>query len=217
MERSKIAVLIPAYNEQETIGSVVSRLSKYFDVWVFDDCSTDKTGEIASKNGARVVVNKKNLGYSANLNAGFYRLFEGNGYQYVITCDGDGQHYFLDTLTIANKLLEGFDLVIGERPKFQRIGERIFSLAFMWMHSLRDPLSGHKGYSRKLYASKGNFESLETVGSEIIRYAHRKNYKICTVKIQVFDRLDASRFGDGVTANYKLLKALVNVIFAKFQ
>ena len=68
LERSKIAIIIPAYNESNTIGKVVKDLNKIGRVFVIDDASQDKTSLIAKKNGALVIRNKLNMGYDNSIN-----------------------------------------------------------------------------------------------------------------------------------------------------
>ena len=74
MERSEVAIIIPAYNEGHTIGKVVNKLKKFGNVLVIDDASTDQTFKIAKNNGAKVIKNKHNLGYDSSINVGFNEI-----------------------------------------------------------------------------------------------------------------------------------------------
>jgi len=74
LERSKVAIIIPAYNESNTIGMVVKKLSKLGKVIVVDDASNDKTSSIAKRNGAFVIRNKFNRGYDNSINIGFKKI-----------------------------------------------------------------------------------------------------------------------------------------------
>ncbi len=67
----KILVVIPAYNEALTIGSVVLLSKKYGDVLVVDDGSTDGTDDIASSSGAHVIKHPQNLGKGKALKTAF--------------------------------------------------------------------------------------------------------------------------------------------------
>jgi len=74
MRRSAVTVVIPAYNEEKTIGNVLSETNSIMDglefsyeVIVVDDGSTDKTGQIASTHKAIVLSNKKNYGKGYSL------------------------------------------------------------------------------------------------------------------------------------------------------
>ena len=62
----KIAIGLPAYNEEKNIASIISKLEKSSDlILVCDDGSFDLTGKIASKMGAIVITHEKNKGYGA--------------------------------------------------------------------------------------------------------------------------------------------------------
>ncbi|MDN5319832.1 MAG: hypothetical protein PWP49_252 [Thermococcaceae archaeon] len=108
----KTLIVIPAYNEELTIGSVVALAKKYGDVLVVDDGSKDRTSEIAQNAGAIVIRHDVNKGKGAALKTGFgYAL--ANGYDVVVTLDADGQH---NIPLLLKPILKGeADLVIGSR------------------------------------------------------------------------------------------------------
>ncbi len=85
-------VLIPAYNEGTRIAAVVRDVLAFCpNVVVVDDGSSDDTAAVAKAVGATVVVHEVNCGKGAALNTGFQHARE-QGYTFVITMDGDGQH-----------------------------------------------------------------------------------------------------------------------------
>ena len=85
-----IAAILPAYNEEVSIGSVVLRTKQYADrVIVIDDGSSDHTAEVAEMAGAEVIRHPKNRGKGAALKTGFSAL---NGERVLVTIDTDGQH-----------------------------------------------------------------------------------------------------------------------------
>ncbi len=111
----KICGLICAFNEQETVGRIVSAIKKYVNpVIVVDDGSTDRTAMIASQAGALVLQHARNLGKGAALKTGF-RYFLKENYDAVVTLDADGQHLPEEIPLLINKLKEGFDAVIAKR------------------------------------------------------------------------------------------------------
>lgn len=88
----KIAILIPAHNEQNAIASVVrSFQAKGLDVFVFDDGSTDQTSLNAREAGAVVLRHEQKSGKGATLRRGF-QYISSHDYDGVIIVDGDGQH-----------------------------------------------------------------------------------------------------------------------------
>ena len=76
-------IIIPAFNEELTIGSIVTLAKKYGDVLVVDDGSKDRTSEIARNVGALLIKHNKNMGKGAALNTGFKYALENN---YDIVC-----------------------------------------------------------------------------------------------------------------------------------
>ncbi len=88
----KICIIIPAYNEEKTIGLLVQSIHKKgFDCYVVDDCSDDSTGQIAKSNGANVLQHNQRQGKGASLRTGFQHAVKLN-YDGVIIMDADGQH-----------------------------------------------------------------------------------------------------------------------------
>lgn len=88
----KVCVLIPCYRERDRIGKVVKDcLRQAPTVLVVDDGSGDGTVEAARAAGAEVIVHEKNRGKGVALNTGFDWTLK-NGFDAVITLDGDGQH-----------------------------------------------------------------------------------------------------------------------------
>lgn len=112
----KTCVIIPTYNEAKTIGELIKQIrSQDLNVVVIDDGSQDNTHRIAEDNGATVLRNQINEGKGASLIKGFgYALTE--GFEAVITMDGDGQHevsdlpYFMRLAKYSNS-----GILIGNR------------------------------------------------------------------------------------------------------
>ena len=88
----RICILIPAYNAQETLGSVLKKIGPLkMDTIVVNDGSSDETKRVASESGAQLLEHPLNLGKGAALRTGFQYILQ-KGYQVVITLDADGQH-----------------------------------------------------------------------------------------------------------------------------
>lgn len=90
---SDVLVVIPVYNEQDTLPVVLAGLRRVWPggILVVDDGSTDATPEIARAAGVFILQHKRNLGYGAALRAGL-AWAAGRGYEWSITMDADGQH-----------------------------------------------------------------------------------------------------------------------------
>lgn len=163
MEMKKL-VIIPAYNESESIEKTVRDICKYapaFDYIVINDCSTDATEEICRKNGFHIISLPVNLGIGGAVQTGYLYGWK-NGYDMAVQVDGDGQH----DPAFLNKMAEtmekhNLDMVIGsrfiEKKGFQssgmrRVGIRYFSGLIKLLTGTRitDPTSGLRMVNRKV-------------------------------------------------------------------
>jgi glycosyltransferase involved in cell wall biosynthesis len=156
-QMNKIIALIPAYNEENHIASVVQGARGSLPVIVVDDGSFDRTPELAAAAGAEVLIQNPNQGKGAALRAGFRRALE-QGCDAAVMLDADGQH---DPAEIP-AFLEIFsrteaDLVIGARdfkrmPLVRRAGNTIGRVALSWAMGqiIRDNQSGYRLLSRRM-------------------------------------------------------------------
>jgi len=159
----KLIVIIPAYNEERTIGSVIKsipevngRISKT-EVIVVDDGSKDKTKEIAEKNGALVLSHRVNLGKGAALKTGCDAAIMKNA-DIIVILDSDGQHDPSEIPPLLEKLKEN-DIVFSRRikrenmPLFAKIGN--FGLKFftrlLFNVNVNDPQSGFRAFTKECY------------------------------------------------------------------
>ncbi len=87
---TRITAILPAYNEEISIGSVILRARQHADrVIVIDDGSSDATAEVARLAGAEVICHPENRGKGAALKTGFKAAI---GADVIVTMDADGQH-----------------------------------------------------------------------------------------------------------------------------
>jgi Glycosyl transferase family 2 len=118
--RSRIAILVPAYNEVENIGYVLDRMPERVcgvatAVLVVDDGSRDGTGDVAAEHGAAVARHVINRGGGAALRTG-YRLMVESGAEIVVTLDADGQHLPSEMERLVKPVLDGeVDVAHGSR------------------------------------------------------------------------------------------------------
>jgi glycosyltransferase involved in cell wall biosynthesis len=111
---SAVSIVIPAYNEADAVGGVVSALSAaggWHEIIVVDDGSADATAARAADAGATVVRHPYNKGNGAAVKSGIRRATG----EFVLIIDGDGQHQASDAGRLIARLGE-YDLVIGARP-----------------------------------------------------------------------------------------------------
>ena len=154
---SSITALLPAFNEEISIGSVVLRARQYADrVVVIDDGSSDRTAEVALLAGAEVLRHVENLGKGAALKMGFESL---NGDAVIVTIDTDGQHDPADIPRLVAPILRGeADMVNGSRylngnkkntPLYRRVGQKVLDMATNMESglSVTDSQSGFRAFS----------------------------------------------------------------------
>ena len=155
----KIVALIPAYNEERHIGSVVLMTRIQIDtIIVVDDGSCDATADIARAAGAIVVCLEKNMGKGAALCAGFLKASELD-VDVLVCIDGDGQHLPEELGRVIEPICMGeADLVIGSRyleatsnvPRHRIWGHILFNWITRWSSGTgsSDSQSGFRAFSR---------------------------------------------------------------------
>lgn len=115
----KVTIIIPALNEADAIGNVIMDLRDAIpdaEIVVVDDGSTDQTGEIAEKAGARVIRHDSPCGYGAALRTGILASER----EYVLFCDADGQHTAADVARVL-EAGQDCDMAVGARNKTSHV------------------------------------------------------------------------------------------------
>jgi len=214
--RYKLAIVIPAFNEEKTIGKVVESVKEYGIVIVVNDASLDNTMQVAKNSGAIVVNLNENKGYDGALNSGFNKADELNC-DGVITFDADGQHDSKDINVFIKKLKEGNDLVLGVRVNTQRLSEWIFKLYTIRRYGWKDPLCGFKGYSMQLYRNRGWFDSFNSIGTELAMYGIINKYKYIEVDISIYPRSDKPRFSSVIVSNFIITKSMIKSLLTNYK
>jgi glycosyltransferase involved in cell wall biosynthesis len=207
MDRSRIAIVIPALNESSTIVGVVEAAAKHGVPIVVDDGSTDGTAGLASRAGAVVISHVENLGYDAALNSGFKKAAELES-EIIVTLDADGQH----DPSLINKFIDaigkGVDVVVGVRSRRQRLAEHLFAGCTSFRFGIKDPMCGMKAYRTVVYKALGHFDSCGSVGTELMIFAAKNGFRIGQIEFEARERNGRSRFGQAIAGNYKIMRAM---------
>jgi glycosyltransferase involved in cell wall biosynthesis len=152
---SAVSVVIPAYNEGDSVAAVVRAMTEagaWREIIVVDDGSTDDTSAQAAAAGATVVRHPYNKGNGAAVKSGIRRA---SG-EYVLILDGDGQHQAADAHRLTARLGE-YDLVVGARSaatqatQARRFGNNALNrfASYLTGHHIPDLTSGFRAARRE--------------------------------------------------------------------
>ena len=217
----KIIVLIPAYNEERFIGSVVLKIREFpVRVLLIDDGSTDCTAAVARAAGARVHSLCLNQGKGAALNFGFNKASKLKP-DAIVVIDGDGQHLPEELPRIVCPILEGkADITIGSRylgittetPLHRKIGHKLINLATSISSGVvvSDSQSGYRAFSRKAYEAIQFSSSGFSVESEMQFLAKENDLKVLDIPITItyLDKEKRSAFQQGILVLNGILRLI---------
>ena len=196
------------YNEEETIGTVVRKTSRYVDAVIcVDDGSSDSSARIAEQCGAIVERHRFNRGYGGALKT-IFKTAKKNDADILITLDSDGQHNPEDIPAMIEPILSGeADIVIGSRfidggtsvdmPAYRKLGIKVITAASNLSRDLaiKDTQSGFRAFSRNaLEKLRFDSEGME-LSLEILEDAHEKKMPIREIPTIIrYDVPKGSRF-----------------------
>ena len=182
---------MPMYNEEETIGTVVTKALRHVDAVIcIDDGSSDSSARIAEKCGAIVVRHRINRGYGGALKSLFIKARELNA-DALVVLDSDGQHETSDIPKLLKPILSGeADFTIGSRfinggggtdmPAYRRLGIKVITAASNLSSDLgiKDTQSGFRAFSRSaIERLRFDSEGME-LSLEMLEDAHDKDLAI---------------------------------------
>jgi glycosyltransferase involved in cell wall biosynthesis len=221
----KVSVIVPAFNEKETITPLVERIIKTFkenqiegEVIIIDDGSTDGTGQIAdalSKKYGNVKAfhHKRNLGKSAALNTGFKHI-DGD---IVVTIDADLQYLPEDVPRLVKLINEGYDVVNGwGRNRRDPLGRKLSSLIYnflirkLFKSGLHDHNCGLKAFRKEVIRSIALRRELHRY---MVIMALIQGYNVCEIEIQHFPR----QYGKGKYRIQRLLFGFLDLLAFKIS
>ncbi len=227
----RTAVIIPAYNEEHTIGDVVrgvKALGAGYDVVVVNDSSSDRTSEEAKKSGAIVIELPCNLGIGGAVQTG-YKYALANGYDACVQVDGDGQHPTEEIAGLVRPLFEdGVDIVIGSRfvedTRYQisvmrDVGIRIISLFLKMTTGLvvKDPTSGFRAINRKVLELFAYRYPQDYPEPESLVFAYKSHFKVMEMATKMKNRMFGISSITPLRAAYYMGKVLLAMFIDLFK
>ncbi len=193
-QQLNVWVVIPAYNEEDKVGSLVRDIRRLgFSVLVIDDGSTDGTYEVARREADVVLKNERNYGKGVALRRGITYLLERANPDYIITMDADYQHSPDDIEKFLDCARAGKHFVIGDRmhnPEgmpFVRKGTNRFMswlISLMVGQKIPDTQCGFRLIKRDVLESIDMRSDKFEVESEIIIEAARRKFAIESIPIR---------------------------------
>lgn len=192
---TKIAILLPAYNEEVAIASMILLSSRYADeVIVIDDGSTDRTAEVSELAGATVLHHNTNKGKGVALKTGFAYAKD---FDIIVTIDADGQHNPSEIPLLIKPIEDGVaDLVNGSRylngqdtstPKYRRVGQTVLDTATNVAAGVKltDSQSGFRAFSSVCFECFNFDPEGFGIESDMLIEASNNNLRIMEVEITV--------------------------------
>jgi hypothetical protein len=227
----KKLVIIPAYNERESILKTIEDIRENapdFDYVVINDCSRDDTLEICNEHEIHVLDLPVNLGIGGAVQTGYLYAYN-NGYDIAVQFDGDGQHDARYLQKMADVLIENdADMVIGSRfientgfqsSKARRIGISFFSVVtrVMFGKKITDATSGMRMCNRRgiqLFVKDypRDYPEPETVCRML-----RKKYKVIEIPVQMKERTGGVSSISFDKALYYMVKVTLAILIERMR
>ena len=222
-QQEKIAVLIPCYNEEATISTVMAEFKRELpeaDIYVYDNNSTDRTYELAVQGGA--IVKKEPRQGKGNV---IRQMFFDIDADYYLMVDGDDTYPAEAVHGLLEKLRSGeADMVIGDRLSngtyfdenkrpFHDFGNNLVrnTITRMYKTKILDVMTGYRGFNRIFVKSFPIMSSGFQIETELTIHALDKKFKFVEIPIDYRDRPEGSEsklntFSDGFKVIMMIIK-----------
>lgn len=200
----KTLIIIPAYNEEESILKTINVLKESLqqhpeynvDYIVINDGSKDNTSKILEENQIPHINQLVNMGVGAAIQTGIVYAQKLN-YDYVMQYDADGQHRPENIFALIDKAQEGNDIVIGSRfltkskPfTLRMLGSRILStlirIRSLGKLKITDPTSGQRIINRKVMKAYSD-DACCSEPNFAIKY-FEQGYSVCEIQVDMNER-----------------------------
>jgi glycosyltransferase involved in cell wall biosynthesis len=219
-----LSIIIPVYNEELTVGNIIDRVKTVMqqtglknEIIVVDDCSYDKSLEVAKKRSAKIYTLKQHLGKGYALRAGFSKA-KGD---LIVTIDSDGSHRPEELPRVLAPILQDkADLVIGSRylnqknvaaKKLNAFGVKLFNYFIQLLTgvAVTDSQSGYRAMKREVLKNQNLKSGEYEIESEMLVKTAKKNSRITEVPIS-FEQRTYGRSGvDPMVDGFKILLSII--------
>lgn len=220
---SKIAILIPCYNESKTIRKVILDYRRELpdaDIYVYDNNSTDGTDKIAKEAGA--IVRYEYRQGKGNVIRSMFRNIDADCYLMI---DGDDTYPAQHAKEMCEYILQGkADMVIGDRLSstyftenkrlFHNFGNKIvrWLINHLFKNNIKDIMTGYRAFSYEFVKGFPVLSKGFEIETEMTIHAVDKNYKLVEIPVNYRDRPEGSvsklnTYSDGI----KVLKTIASL------
>ena len=218
----KCLLIIPAYNEQDSIVRVIENLKNNFpqyDYVIINDGSADSTPEICRAKGYELIDLPVNLGLAGAFQTGLKYAYQ-KGYDYAVQFDADGQHLPEYIAPMLDKMQEGYDIVIGSRfvsekkPKSLRmLGSNMISIAMKLTtgEKINDPTSGMRMFNKKMIEE---FALNMNYGPEpdTVSYLLKQGATIAEVQVTMEERIAGTSYLTLSRSIMYMMRMLISIL-----
>jgi hypothetical protein len=230
MHSSNSLIIIPAYNEQDSIRDVIGKLkanAAHLDFVVVDDGSADATALVAAQCGAPVLRLPCNLGYARAVQTGLKYALRGD-YATVAFLDGDGQHNPEDVKRLLAALeQQKADVVIGSRFSGQRrltgpLGRRLGMRLFSWVTRIAtgtrifDTTSGLKAMNRRACEALAAEQFVDFHAEALVALSF-KGMKIVEIPVVMAERKSGVSMYNWLSHVTYPLKTMLLIVISVFR
>lgn len=220
----KTLVIIPAYNEEESIIRVVRDLENAntgCDYLVVNDCSKDSTAELLEGNNINHIDLPVNLGLTGAVQAG-YKYAYYHDYDAALQFDGDGQHLPQFIPSMIKEIEDGYDIVIGSRfvnekkhNSLRMLGSRIITIMIKLTTGklITDPTSGMRMINKELIKDYA-FELNRKPEPDTLAYQIKKGHSVKEIQVRMEERTTGTSIYTGLGSSIKyMLKVMITILF----
>ncbi len=223
----RIAILIPCFNEEKTIGKLIQDFKKELpdsDIYVYDNNSTDHTVAEAKKAGATVCFERRQG--KGNVIRSMFRQIEADIY---VMIDGDGTYPPEKVHDLIEPIIDNnFDVVLGSRlhpeskSEFKsrnRFGNKLFLffLKLIFKVEISDLLTGYRAFSREVVKSLPIISTGFEIETEMTVRCLERKYRILEVPINLISRPEGSESKIRIISDGLMILKTMFVLFRDYK
>lgn len=225
-EEMKLLIIIPAYNEGESIERVVNNLKEnypQYDYIIINDGSSDNTADICAKNKYPFISHPVNIGLDGAFQSGMkYALM--HGYDCAMQFDGDGQHNPEYIESMLEEIRQGRDIVIGSRfvtekkPRSMRmLGSNLISSAIKITTGTRitDPTSGMRMFNKRLIEKLAKENDLGPE-PDTLALLIRKGFSVSEIQVKMNERMAGESYLNLSRSILYMLRMFVSIMIVQW-